>query len=297
MKRIIFFLLAIMFSLAPYAQKTVHKKPVKKTAVANRKYQAQRKPAARRAKAPTKAERRAATYSNASIRGLQGQRADIQRRIREQEQALRKNKADVKKRLEDLMALNGEIDQSQKKIEGIEKDIHHINGNIGILQAQLKTLQQQLQDRKNKYIRSMRYMSRHHTVQDKLMFIFSAKNLTQMYRRLSFIRQYSSYQKVQGEAVKAKQQQVNDKHKQLQNVKGHKNTLLYKGKQEKTVLEGKQTQQQEMVHGLQKQQKTIQAVIADQRQKDAAINAQIDRLIQQEVAKARATSFKPINNA
>ena len=199
MKRIIFFLLAIMFSLAPYAQKTVHKKPVKKTAVANRKHQAQRKPAARRAKAPTKAERRAATYSNASIRGLQGQRADIQRRIREQEQALRKNKADVKKRLEDLMALNGEIDQSQKKIEGIEKDIHHINGNIGILQAQLKTLQQQLQDRKNKYIRSMRYMSRHHTVQDKLMFIFSAKNLTQMYRRLSFIRQYSSYQKVQGE--------------------------------------------------------------------------------------------------
>ena len=288
MKRIIFFLLAIMFSLAPYAQKTVHKKPVKKTAVANRKHQAQRKTAARRAKAPTKAERRAATYSNASIRGLQGQRADIQRRIREQEQALRKNKADVKKRLEDLMALNGEIDQSQKKIEGIEKDIHHINGNIGILQAQLKTLQQQLQDRKNKYIRSMRYMSRHHTVQDKLMFIFSAKNLTQMYRRLSFIRQYSSYQKVQGEAVKAKQQQVNDKHKQLQNVKGHKNTLLYKGKQEKTVLEGKQTQQQEMVHGLQKQQKTIQAVIADQRQKDAAINAQIDRLIQQEVAKARA---------
>ena len=265
MKRIIFFLLAIMFSLAPYAQKTVHKKPVKKIAVANRKHQAQRKPAARRPKAPTKAERRAATYSNASIRGLQGQRADIQRRIREQEQALRKNKADVKKRLEDLMALNGEIDQSQKKIEGIEKDIHHINGNIGILQAQLKTLQQQLQDRKNKYIRSMRYMSRHHTVQDKLMFIFSAKNLTQMYRRLSFIRQYSSYQKVQGEAVKAKQQQVNDKHKQLQNVKGHKNTLLYKGKQEKTVLEGKQTQQQEMVHGLQKQQKTIQAVIADQR--------------------------------
>lgn len=74
---------------------------------------------------------------------------------------MRKNQADVKKRLEDLMALNGEIDQSQKKIDGIQKDIHHIDGNIGILQAQLKTLQQQLQDRKNKYIRSMRYMSRH----------------------------------------------------------------------------------------------------------------------------------------
>ena len=288
------------FSLAPFAQHHVQKKPAKKTAVASNKQHNRKKPAAKApahrgkqhvqvsTKAPTKAERRAATFSNANIRGLQGQRASIQKRIREQEQALRKNQADVKKRLEDLMALNGEIDQSQKKIDGIQKDIHHIDGNIGILQAQLKTLQQQLQDRKNKYIRSMRYMSRHHTVQDKLMFIFSAKNLTQMYRRLSFIRQYSSYQKVQGQAIQAKQKQVNEKHRQLKNVKGHKNTLLYKGKQEKTALEGKQTQQKEMVQGLQKQQKTIQAVIADQRQKDAAINAQIDRLIQQEVAKARA---------
>ena len=284
MKRILLLMMALVFSLAPYAQKQVQKKrPVRKTAVAAKPQNRKKRPV--RHAAPTRAERKVATYSNASIRGLQGQRASIQKKIKEQEQALRRNQADVKKRLEDLMILNGEIDQSQKKIDGIQKDIHHIDGNIGILQAQLKTLQQQLQDRKNKYIRSMRYMSRHHTVQDKLMFIFSAKNLTQMYRRLSFIRQYSSYQKVQGEAVKAKQKQVNEKHVQLQNVKGHKNTL---GKQEKTALEGKQTQQQEMVHGLQKQQKTIQAVIADQRQKDAAINAQIDRLIAQEVAKARA---------
>ena len=287
MKRILLLMMALVFSLAPYAQKQVQKKrPVRKTAVAAKPQNRNKRPV--KHSAPTRAERKAATYSNASIRGLQGQRASIQKKIKEQEQALRRNQADVKKRLEDLMILNGEIDQSQKKIDGIQKDIHHIDGNIGILQAQLKTLQQQLQDRKNKYIRSMRYMSRHHTVQDKLMFIFSAKNLTQMYRRLSFIRQYSSYQKVQGEAVKAKQKQVNEKHVQLQNVKGHKNTLLYKGKQEKTALEGKQTQQQEMVQGLQKQQKTIQAVIADQRQKDAAINAQIDRLIAQEVAKARA---------
>ena len=310
MKRILLFLMAITFSLAPFAQKHTQKKQAKKTVVATKRRPAQvagkgaraNSKAARvnpkaavrtnrkrgAAKAPMAAERRAATYSNASIRGLQGQRADIQRRIKEQEQALRQNQADVKKRLEDLMVLNGEIDQSQKKIDGIQKDIHHIDGNIGILQAQLKTLQQQLQDRKNKYIRSMRYMSRHHTVQDKLMFIFSAKNLTQMYRRLAFIRQYSSYQKAQGQAVQAKQNQVNAKHKQLENVKGHKSNLLYKGKQEKTALVGKQTQQQVMVQGLQKQQKTIQAVIADQRQKDAAINAQIDRLIQQEVAKARA---------
>ena len=296
MRRILLFILALSFTLSPFAQHkttskkatvTAHKKADRKTP---QKKVVRRKPVARKTThaTPSQAERKAATYSNASIRGLQGQRANIQKKIREQEQALRRNKEDVKKRLQDLMTINGEIDQRQKNIEGIQKDIQHIEGNIGILNAQLKTLEQQLQDRKNKYIRSMRYMSRHHSVQEKLMFIFSAKSLSQMYRRLSFIRQYSAFQKAQGEAVKAKQNQVNDKHRQLQTVKGHKNNLLYKGKQEKTVLEGKQQEQKVVVQGLQKQQKTIQAVIADQRKKDAAINAQIDRLIAQEVAKARA---------
>lgn len=290
MKRILLIILALSFVLTPYAQKTAQRKKTATTArtVRTQKKTPKKKPVKRRqSKAPTRAEKEA-SYSNASIRGLQGQRANIQKKIKEQEKALRRNQADVKKRLQDLMVLNGEIDQRQKNIDGIQQDIHHIDGNIGLLNAQLKILEQQLQDRKNKYIRSMRYMTRHHSVQDKLMFIFSAKNLTQMYRRLSFIRQYSAYQKAQGEAVKAKQKQVTEKHKQLQVVKGHKNNLLYKGQQEKTALEGKQTEQQQVVQGLQKQQKTIQAVIADQRKKDAAINAQIDRLIAIEVEKARA---------
>ena len=40
--------------------------------------------------------------------------------------------------------------------------------------------------------------------------------------------------------------------------------------------------------GLQRQQKTIQTIISQQHQKDAALNAQIDRMVAQEVAKARA---------
>lgn len=118
-----------------------------------------------------------ANYSNASIRGLRNQRASVQRKIKEQERLLRANKADVKKRLNNLMMINSEIDQRQKSIDGIQKDITHIDGNIQLLKNQLSTLEQQLQDRKAKYIKSMRYMASNRTIQDKLMFIFSAKNL------------------------------------------------------------------------------------------------------------------------
>ncbi len=288
MKKIAFFLLALLLACGAHAQhkqKSAQVKKPQKTIVKKANPTQKQGASSKKAKATKK---KAPVYTNASIRGLQGQRSQIQKKIKEQEQALKKNQADVKQRLNTLITLNTQIDERQKNIDGIQKDINNINGNIDILNAQLKTLEQQLADRKTKYIQSMRYLAKHRNVQDKLMFIFSAKSFTQMYRRLRFVREYADFQKAQGEMVMAKQAQVDGKQTQLKQVKGEKNNLLYKGKKEKEALEGQQEEQKKVVASLQNQQKTIQKVIAEQRQKDAALNAQIDKLVAIEVAKARA---------
>ena len=292
MKRniLLYLVCTVMVSVAAYGQRTSSQHKVQEPLAAKKqKSQAVKLKANktdRVAKRDTK--NNVASYSNASIKKLQSQRNAIQKKIKQQEQALKANKEDVEKRLKDLLLINGEIDENQQHIEGIQKDIHHIEGNIGILKTQLSTLTEQLKDRQAKYIRSMRYMASNRTMQDKLMFIFSAKNFYQMYRRLRFVKEYAQYQKAQGEAVKAKQIQIDAKHHQLQQVRGQKNNLLYKGQQERTKLEANKGQQQNIVAGLQQQQKTIQAVIDDQRKKDAALNAQIDRMVEIEIAKARA---------
>ena len=288
MKKIAFFLLALLLACGAHAQhkqKSAQVKKPQKTIVKKANPTQKQGASSKKAKATKK---KAPVYTNASIRGLQGQRSQIQKKIKEQEQALKKNQADVKQRLNTLITLNTQIDERQKNIDGIQKDINNINGNIDILNAQLKTLEQQLADRKTKYIQSMRYLAKHRNVQDKLMFIFSAKSFTQMYRRLRFVREYADFQKAQGEMVIAKQAQVDGKQTQLKQEKGEKNNLLYKGKKEKEALEGQQEEQKKVVASLQNQQKTIQKVIAEQRQKDAALNAQIDKLVAIEVAKARA---------
>ena len=235
-----------------------------------------------------KSTSKAPVYTNAEIKGLQSQRAVIKKKIQEQEKLLRANRADVKKRLDNLLVINSEIYERQKKIEDIQKDITHIEGNIDLLKAQLATLESQLKDRQQKYLKSLRYMARHSKIQDQLMFVFSAKNFNQMYRRLRFVREYAAFQRAQGELVKAKQEQIASKHQELEKEKGNKNNLLYKGKKEQAALQGKKDEQQQVVNTLQKQQRTIQSIIDDQRKKDQALNAQIDRLIAEEVAKARA---------
>ena len=242
MKRYLIILLTLALTVSLPAQKK--RTPTKQRARTT-------KTTTKKKKATKKKSTKTARYSNSSIKGLESQRSQIQKKIKQQERALRTNQSDVKKRLQDLMILNTAINDRQKNIDSIEADIHHLNGNIDIIKSQLQTLQTQLAERKQKYIKSMAYMTRSHTIQDKIMFIFSAKNFAQMYRRFQFVRDYATYQRAQGEGLKAKQTQVEEKHVQLQNAKGRKSNLLYQGRKEKQTLEGQQVEQKQMVSNLQ----------------------------------------------
>ena len=290
MKKQLLALLLVVFTMSLSAQtrrkatNSRHTTTKKVTTNNNKRAATPKRPAGKK----TTTKGKAPSYSTPAIKGLQAERNQIQQKIRQQEQALRANQADVKKRLQDLLVLNTQIDERHKNIEGIQKDIHGIDNNIGILTVQLQNLQSQLDQHKEKYIKSLQYSAKHHNVQENMMFIFSAESLTQLYRRMRFVKEYAAYQKAQGDIIKMKQQQIGEKNQQLKVVKGQKNTLLYKGQQEKKALEGQQGEQKKVVASLQQQQKTIQSVIAEQRQKDAELNKKIDALIAEEVAKARA---------
>ena len=276
MKRIAIILLFLMaFALAPQAQQ--RRKPAAKKTVVTKK-----------TNKTSKTAKRGKTKKTTTVQDLEKQRKQIQQQIKEQERRLANTRQDVKKRLQNLMMLNTEIAGKRRTIDTIRHDISNLEDEIETLSLQLEKLQKELEDCKEKYVKSMRYMHRNRSAQSQMMFIFSADNLTQMYRRLRFMREYAAYQHVQGDEVKAQQEAVNVKFQEIALAREKKTQLLAKGERERVALEGKQTEQQNVVKTLQKEQKTIQNIIAQQRKKDAALNAQIDRLIAEEVARQKA---------
>ncbi|MCD7714796.1 MAG: peptidoglycan DD-metalloendopeptidase family protein [Prevotella sp.] len=227
-----------------------------------------------------------------SIQGLKNQRTQIQKNIKKQEQALQKNKSDVKTKLRNLMLINTRIDSQKQRIDSIENEVKNLDGNIRLLQTQIETLDKQLEDRKDKYAKSLRYMTRHHSFEDKLMFIFSAHSFGEALRRLRFVKEYASFQRAQGELLKTKQDQLAAKRAQLETAKQQMAGLLAQLTKERDGLEGQYAEQQTVVKTLQKQQKSIQNVISDQKKKDAALNAQIEKLIAEEVARQQEIARK-----
>lgn len=194
----------------------------------------------------------------------------------------------VKQQMQDVEELSVEIDDKKRLIDTIKTDIASLDSTLVLLNAQMDTLQRELKGFQERYANSVRYLYRNRKSYNKAMFVFSADNVNQMYRRSRFMKEYATYQKVQGETVKQKQAQVLAKQHEIESNRHEKRDLLQKGQREQQNLEQKQAQQKQLVEQLQKEQRTVQALIKKEQQQETELNAKIEKLIAEEIAREQA---------
>lgn len=225
--------------------------------------------------------------STKKIKELESRRNELQQQISESESLLKSTQKDVKSQLDNLALINGQIADRKKYISVIEQDVKSLNREINSLQRQLDGLRKDLKSKKEKYEASVQYMYRNKSIQEKMMFIFSADNLSQAYRRMRYVREYADYQRLQAIEIERKQKQVEAKKKELESTRSAKEKLLKEGEAEKKKLEKQEKDRQAILNGLKRKQRGIQNEIRKKKQSANKLNAQIDRLIEQEIEKAR----------
>lgn len=228
-----------------------------------------------------------AAQSNKLIQELENKRGDLQKQIAEQESLLSKTKKNVGSQLNGLAALTGQIEERRRYILGINRDVETIERELTSLQRQLNRLQADLKEKKKKYEASVQYLYKNRSIEEKLMFIFSAENLAQTYRRLRYVREYATYQRLQGEEILKKQEQVNKKRAELKQAKAAKEALLKEREAEKAKLEAQEKEKKALVNSLRKKQKGIQQTLNKKKREARQLNNRIDRLIAAEIEKAR----------
>jgi len=225
--------------------------------------------------------------TNRKIKELESKRGALQEDIAQSETLLRSTRNDVKSQLSDLSLITNQIGARKKLIAQIESDVQSLENEITSLQKQLALLQKELKEKKNKYEASVQYMYKNRSIQEKLMFIFSAQSLSQTYRRFRYVREYATYQRIQGEEVIKKQAQIEAKKNELEQVRSEKTNLLVYKEHEREKLELQEKEQRTLVANLQKKQRSLQNEIARKRREAQRLNAQIDRLIEAEIAAAK----------
>ncbi|WP_300695250.1 peptidoglycan DD-metalloendopeptidase family protein [uncultured Bacteroides sp.] len=225
--------------------------------------------------------------SNKMIKELENKRGALQKQIAESEMLLKTTKKDVGSQLNGLAALTGQIEERKRYILAINNDMETIDRELSKLERQLVRLQSDLKDKKKKYEASVQYLYKNRSAQNKLLFILSARTFSQTYRRLRYVREYADYQRLQGEEILKKQEQVNRKKEELQGVKRAKADLLKEREREKEKLEVQEKEKKTLVANLQKKQRGLQNQLNKKRKEAAQLNARIDRLVAEEIEKAR----------
>lgn len=225
--------------------------------------------------------------SSKLIKELESKRGELQKQIADTESLLKNTKKDVGSQLNSLALLTGQIEERKRYILAINNDVEALERELNALERQLRTLQRDLQDKKKKYESSVQYLYRNKSVEEKLMFIFSAKSLGQTYRRLRYVREYATYQRLQGEEILQKQEQIKKKRAELQQVKKAKENLLKDRELEKQKLESQEKEKRALVTSLQKKQKGLQNEVSKKRREANQLNARIDKLIAEEIERAR----------
>ena len=224
---------------------------------------------------------------NKLIKELESKHGALQKAIAETEKLLSSTKKTVSSQLNTLSSLTSQITQRKTYIQTINDDVTKLNREINALDRQLKALQKDLAEKKKKYEASVQYLYRNRNIQERLLFILSADNLSQTYRRIRYARQYATYQRLQGEEILKKQEQVKAKQAELKKTRAAKEKLLKEREAERAKLEKEEKEKKAILSNLQKKQKGLQDEISKKRREANQLNARIDKLIADEIEKAR----------
>ncbi len=225
--------------------------------------------------------------TNKRIKELELKRSDLQKQIAETEALLNTTNKDVGSQLNGLNALTGQIEERRRYIDNISSDLQEVDSQLVFIDRQLDTLNISLEEKKRRYEASLRYLYKNHSIQEKLMFIFSAESLSQTYNRLRYVREYATYQRLQGKEIIRKQEEISKKQEELQGVKDEKIRLLAAREQEKRKLEIQEEKAQQVIKDLRSKQKGLQNEISKKKREADQLNNQIDNLIAIEIENAR----------
>ena len=242
---------------------------------------------AQKAKRSTKTTQKAKPVKVDKKKQLQQQKAEAERQRKLQQQKAQQLNKNIRTNLDSLLILDHQITRQGKSIDSLNGEMGSMQMRIDTLEAQLKLLQKQLEQRKSRYAHALRQQRLSKSIQQRLTFIFSADNFSQLLRRMRYIREYITYQRAQGQLIKEKQAEVTQTHNQLLDARATMQVNLNTMEQKKKALQGMKSACQTKADFLNKNLANVQQQIADYQKKEQALSAQIDKLIQEEIEAER----------
>lgn len=217
---------------------------------------------------------------------LEERKAQILKEISENKARLEAEKKKEKSVLSQINQQKNLIELRQKLLNTTAKQTRILSDEIYLTQLEMNKLNRELKVLKEDYEKMIVKSYKSRNEQSRIMFVLSAENFLQAYKRIQYMKQYAGFRKMQGEEIKEKQNKLVVAEKRLSESKKEKEVVLAQTEKEKQELEKEKKEQERLVKLIQKDKKKLAAEI-DKKQKEAKLlDKQIKQIIAAEIAAA-----------
>lgn len=217
---------------------------------------------------------------------LELQRKKLNKEIKQVNRLLFNEKKKGKNALEALKDINKKIEVRSELISTINAEALILSKEISVNEAKLKKLNEKLTELKRDYADMIFKSYKSKSKQSRAMFLLSSQNFYQAYKRLEYMKQYTSFRKNQGEEIVRSADFVKKMNDSLFLQKNLKDTLILFQEQQKKQIEADKSSQEKLITSIKKKEGKYKRELQKKIKEEKRVVAKIDKIIRDEIARA-----------
>lgn len=223
---------------------------------------------------------------------LQNKKARLQKEIENTNKLLNQTKKNKSASLNQLVTLNRKISQRSELINTISSELNGVDREIGKVAMNIDSLDHRLESLKKQYAGMLYYAYKNQHHYSALMFLFSAEDFNQAWKRMKYLRMISEYRLKQKELIVSLQDSLNGKKRVLDDVKKEKADLLTAQEKQKRLLDKEKKEKVQTLNSLASREKKIKKDLREKQRQEQILANKIEQIIRKEIEMAKAAAKK-----
>ncbi len=225
---------------------------------------------------------------SASQKQLEAKRLQLENEIKEANTILSASNNKQKSAVSQVEDLTYKINIRKNLIRVTNDQANLLSRTISKNTKEISKLETQLNLLKQNYADMIVKSYKSKSVHSRLMFLFSAENFKQAYKRLQYFEQYKNYQKDQAAIIKAKSIELDQLNAVLSQQEQDKKALIKKNRLANTKLEIELETQNVLIQSIKKDIGKYKASIRQKQKEIQKLDKQIEKLIREAIAASNA---------
>ncbi len=228
---------------------------------------------------------------NQSRVDLEKKRANTLKEITEAESILNTVKQSKSESIEFLNLLDKKIILRNNLIENLSEEVGNVDKKVNELEKVTESLTMDIKEIKAEYARMIYLAYLNRQPYNKFMFILSAKDISQAYKRIKYLKQYSEYHHKQIAVINSVQNTLNSQIIELETKRKEKLSLLNSKEKENKILKTEVEDKSKVVNSLKLKEDVLNKKIKEQTKVAEKLQHEIENIIKAEL-KAKAAAEK-----